>query len=911
MLKRAMIHLGTQPERSLGFIRTVGGDVLANYGQSVLVRCDADDLKRLAAEGLRVRELADTKILHVNGFLVDTSSPEIRSTSARVAAVPSSRVSYHVIRLAGPMHPDWKTRLERLGVIFDRSLAEDSYLAGVPADRVDDLIQLPFVESMVPYTAPMKVNPVLLTSQVHMALAVPAAISAAEEPVRTSRAAKKPQLHIGPPAPAIGPEEDRGNLELVLFRASDLLRAADAVRNLGASVIEALGDRLIVFAVPCDIARIAEIPEVREVNPFQPRRLHNNVATGIMHADAVQNNHGLDGTGQIVGIADTGLDTGVNDASMLDDFEGRVVSIFALGRPGDASDTQGHGTHVAGSVLGNGANSSNLIRGTAFNAQVVFQSLLDSAGGLSGIPADLGVGLLDVARDQGARIHTNSWGADVNGAYNTDSLNADKFAFANREMLVLFSAGNDAPNRIGAPGTAKNVLTVGAAESNRALPASVSFPASPTFPGGATATGFDTQADDINTVAAFSSVGPAQNTRRKPDVIAPGSWILSTRSSVAVYDSGPDGLGSDEVPPNGTGDEDGIATHDEAVGLGLPGQPILRAGSQNTPAPPAGAGPLAANNYMYLSGTSMATPLTAGACALVRQYLIQQRGHTPSAALVKAMMVNGATDVGLGVPDNRQGWGRVDLTNTMFPAGTGRIQFDDSVDIAVATGDIRTYAVSVSSAANPLTVTLVWRDPQGSTIQNRLHLRVTEVATATTFTSDPIGNIRTNVQKVNVNAPTPCSWQIEVEGVNVITGIPELLPAVRQDYALVVTNATGFSCNPADIVQVIDKSGSMGVSGYIEPAKERARQMIDILQINDQAGVVTFNAAAGVVFPLTLINSQDVKDAAHAVITPVTAGGATDLREALEAGAAAMGADTGRPRSIVFLSDGFHTVATP
>jgi hypothetical protein len=247
----------------------------------------------------------------------------------------------------------------------------------------------------------------------------------------------------------------------------------------------------------------------------------------------------------------------------------------------------------------------------------------------------------------------------------------------------------------------------------------------------------------------------------------------------------------------------------------------------------------------------------------------------------------------------------------MFPAGTGRVQFDDSVASAVATGDIRTYDVSVSSAANPLTVTLVWRDPQGSTIQNRLHLRVTEVATATTFTSDPIGDIRNNVQKVIVNAPTPGLWQIEVEGVDVVTGIPELLPAVRQDYALVVSNATGFSCNPSDIVQVIDKSGSMGFSGYMEPAKERAKQMIDIMQINDQAGVVTFNSAAGVVFPLTLINNQSVKDDAHVVIDPVTAGGTTDLREALEDGATALGADVGRPRAIVFLSDGFHTVATP
>ena len=304
-------------------------------------------------------------------------------------------------------------------------------------------------------------------------------------------------------------------------------------------------------------------------------------------------------------------------------------------------------------------------------------------------------------------------------------------------------------------------------------------------------------------------------------------------------------------------------------------------------------------------------PLAAGACALLRQYLVDQRGHVPSGALIKALVVNGAVDMGAGVPNNTQGWGRLELQNTISPASTQRTHFDDDLNSAVATGDIRTYDVFVSSSAAPLTVTLAWRDPAGNTIQNRVHLRVTHVASAVTQTSDPIADIRNNVQKVIVNAPTTGLWRIEVEGVNVVTGIPELLPAVRQDFALVVANATGFSCNPSNIVQVIDKSGSMGFSGYMEPAKERAKQFIDLMQINDEAAVVTFHGTATQAFPLTLIDNQAVKNSAKAVIAPITASGITNLRGALTQGQTTLGADTGKPRAMVFLSDGFHTSGPP
>ena len=926
MLKKVIVY-GIKCDKNLEMVRENCESVLVNYEQSVLIRADEAGINAITAAGYRVRELPVRPKVSIGGYEVDTMNTKIRSTRANVAetALPSGR-SNHILCLIGPMHPDWKSQLERMGTVFYQAIDEFHCLVQIENSRLDDLQALDFVDSVCTYHPSLKINPVLLTKDIESTLVTTEAMTSlggfkAEK--HREKVGSSDILEISRTKITSVNENEVGNIELFLFDPKDQIPVFTAVQNLGAKVISGSGASIIIFADLKILPQLAAIPQIREVNPYRPPHLHNNVATGIIHVDTLRNDHGLDGQGQIVGIGDTGLDTGVSDATMLADFQGRIVSIYSLGRPGDASDTDGHGTHVAGSVLGDGANSNGNIKGMAPEARVVFQSIMDASGGLGGIPANLGMGLFDVARDDGARIHTNSWGADDDGAYTINSNEADTFAFNNREFLIIFAAGNDATNKVGSPATAKNVLTVGASESLRSLPASVQFPNSPRFPasdfpGGPVLNGLDQDADDQNQVTDFSSIGPAQNNRRKPDVVAPGSWILSTRSSVSVYDSGPDGLGAGEVgpgpgfPAGGTGDEDGVATHNEAVGMGLPGLPVFRAGNQNTPAVPPGSGATAAQNYMYISGTSMATPITAGTCALVRQYLIEQRGHTPSAALLKALMINGSVDMGMGIPHTGQGWGRIDLDNILFPTGTNRIQFDDSLNSAVATGDIRTYDVFVSAITAPFAVTLVWRDPASNTIQNRLHLRVIHVGSSTTSTSDDIANIRNNVQKVVIDPPQVGLYHIEVEGVSVGTGVPELA-GLRQDYALVISNATGFSCNPSDIVQVIDRSGSMGFSGYMEPAKERAKQMVDILQINDKMGVVTFaaSATAGVPYPLTLINSQNVKDDIHNAINLVTSSGMTDLREALSDGLSTLGADSGRPRAMVFLSDGKHTVLSP
>ena len=209
------------------------------------------------------------------------------------------------------------------------------------------------------------------------------------------------------------------------------------------------------------------------------------------------------------------------------------------------SDPDGHGTHTAGSIVGTGAAfvgsgvpGSGQYHGVAPDAQLVHQSVMDDDGGLGGIPADIGV-LFQQAYDDGARIHSDSWGAPVGGGYTADAVAADSFAWDHKDMLLVFSAGNQGTDDdndgvvdldgIDSPATAKNVLAVGASENDRGgightwgefWPSS--FSTNPIHD--------DQIANHPDGLAAFSSRGPTDDGRIKPDIVAPGTYIVSTRS---------------------------------------------------------------------------------------------------------------------------------------------------------------------------------------------------------------------------------------------------------------------------------------------------------------------------------------------------------------------------------------------
>ena len=196
-------------------------------------------------------------------------------------------------------------------------------------------------------------------------------------------------------------------------------------------------------------------------------------------------------------------------------------------------------------MLGDGTHSNGAIKGAAPEARLYFQAIETEAtisgttdGYLLGIPNNL-YDLFEPAYDNGSQVHTNSWGSSDNGLYTTTSAQADASAHIFWDMAILFAAGNEGTDAnsdgevdldsTSAPGTAKNVITVGATENDRS---SVSYTWGGWWPGDFPQNPVkdDRQADNIEGMAAFSSRGPTNDLRIKPDVSAPGAWILSAKS---------------------------------------------------------------------------------------------------------------------------------------------------------------------------------------------------------------------------------------------------------------------------------------------------------------------------------------------------------------------------------------------
>lgn len=611
----------------------------------------------------------------INGITINPDAPKPTLSALSLSNELAEHSDFVLVQPAHPLRQQERDALAQVGATVLEAVP-GALVCKFKGTKLQDLRALPFVRWADVYPNVVKVAPALLGIAPTGGAVLAESAAIARPPTLDARAA---------------------TVDVVLHRSVDVKAVTQAVieaAHLSDQEVAVLDGKLRLTLKRRRLGDVANVDGVRHIEEVSIPKLSNNVARGILGIDSKDGTTAIafSGKGELVAVADTGFDLGSN-TDVHPAFKNRVHAIHALARP-KGDDPHGHGTHVAGSVLGDGRTTADgPIRGVAPGALLVFQSAYVSSGNeLGGLPSHMEQLFLPVYNGDGIRIHSNSWGDprfEKRSMYDSQAREVDAFVHTHRDLLVCFSAGNEGKDQdnngqielksITPPATAKNCLTIGATENNRPDFAltygdGFSYKAQPMRP--------DAVANNPEGIVPFSSRGPTSDGRIKPDVVAPGSAILSARSRAT-----------------------------KSQGWGVSDDPL----------------------YMYEGGTSMATPLVAGSAAVIREYLKIRHGlSSPSAALMKALIINGANPVSGqyvpseagAVPNHVQGFGRVDVRKVVGPYDVNEVlQFFDEAQ-RLDTGEEQRFQIALPHTAQRLKITLVWTDPPGEGLQSDLDLIV-------------------------------------------------------------------------------------------------------------------------------------------------------------------------------------------
>lgn len=483
---------------------------LAGEGESFPHRLRNND--RLIGELIH-----DDRALLLRNALIDTTSGRPLSVPEHLRA--GANPGGYLVQANGPVDDSFRIHLAIAEAEIVSYIPNNAYLVATDAEGARVLSESPTVAAVVPYEPYFKVDPFLLNNEI------------------------KPE----------------GRLSVVFFPGR---RAAGEalIAQLDAAIVgydrTPFGELAVVEPTRDIVAALARDTSVLAVEPYLPRSPANDLSRVVMKVATntlaeTENHLGLTGEGIIVGVNDTGVD--VQHPALT----GRVwVDV-----PSTGDDFDGHGTHVAGTIAGDGTGSPTEDLGViGSEAEADFRGIAPAAT-IFAQPIDLVSGPLlsnQYLQENSARtnalISNNSWGYVGAFRYNFASASYDA---AVRDSLpgetgpqglsYVFAAGNSGAGRnngqggladsVSAPANAKNVISVGAIENFRSLTNDIIVT---NMIGGmevvTTNQTFLLQTDSDDEIASFSSRGntgigdEGEFGRFKPDIVAPGTWVASLRS---------------------------------------------------------------------------------------------------------------------------------------------------------------------------------------------------------------------------------------------------------------------------------------------------------------------------------------------------------------------------------------------
>jgi len=698
-----------------------------------------------------------------------------RSNGAAAAAAPNGPGRY-VVRYRKA--PGWLERgaLESVGARIEVPLPDQAFLVSVPPGRAAALSRIPNVEWAVPYLPQDKIAPEI--------------------------------------SEGFAPDEGYPEIPVVLHLFADADPRAVAAQ-LGASGVRVTSataggrfGRVVLLATPDEIqSRVLALAERNEVFWIgrRPRRTLVNdnaiwVAQSGLNAGTSTPvfSRGIYGAGQVAAVLDTGLDAdacyfrdptlglpliNVGGGTAVDPNHRKVLAVDFLWASDDPAnpahwDSQNHGTHVAGTLAGDWLVQPILHDagdGHAPAAKLVIQDAGYAADNCGDLP---GIGC-----PVGNLIPVFQQAYDQGARVHSNSWNDNETAAVQNHYT---DASVDVDEFMWNHPDFLIVFACG----NHAL-GGVGTIGSPSTAKNGMATGGTFNGQSAIYLSDISAWGPTDDGRIKPDVVFPGASIVSSNN------------------------DNNVTTNN--------------CGTQG------------------MTGTSMTAPGVSGMVLLTREYFmngwyptgspVPANAFTPSAALLKGMVVNSAVPIPydaegrpITIPSNQQGWGRVLLDNVLYFSGDNRGLWvaDNAGSFTSPSDPPIVFQLQMQDTGEPLKITLVWTDfpstPAATThLVNDLDLRVDgasggfwgnhffQGASQAGGSPDRLNNL----EQVLIADPAPGNYSIQIS--------PHAIPAGPQSFALVVTGGrftVTSGPRPAHWSHLIDDSGSNGNGdGVLDPGE--------------------------------------------------------------------------------------------
>jgi subtilisin-like proprotein convertase family protein len=459
---------------------------------------------------------SDSAVLLRNAFL-DTAVSEnpVIPEALKSTNDPGS----YVIQARGVIDDAFRNSLTHSGAKVVAYVPNNAYLVRASANVAAQLKALPATQAVLPFEPYYKLDQTLLGALLD----------------------NKPLPEDGV-FYVVGFPGENAQLQQALSDAHSLILATDR---------SPFGPVFLVKPIDSQIARLAQLPEVQSIEVRRGRAFANDlsrVRTAVTPDPLTTTNY-LDLTGDNVLV-------NMNDSGVDSSHPGLVGRVSAAD-PAYLQDSHGHGTHVAGTIAGDGTMSDTVTNAPGSLPGANFRGMAPKAK-LYVLPVDVLLGplqsdvyLQETAAKAKALLSNNSWNYPGRIEYDSAAASYDaavRDALPDQTgptpMVFVFAAGNEGngdpdgfggePGSITSPGTAKNVITVGAIDNFRNITNEV---IESDNLGTTTNQAFLGQTDSDNQVCEFSSRGnvgigmEGLNGRFKPDVVAPGAFLVSARSS--------------------------------------------------------------------------------------------------------------------------------------------------------------------------------------------------------------------------------------------------------------------------------------------------------------------------------------------------------------------------------------------